>query len=375
MKIAFAVSEPLVPTINGVRNKTFNLSRALRDREQVELDVVSPDDAVEGGRRAARAARVFRWSPQQRYGAALNATELASALTRRNPDVVHIDGLALGVVVLALRDYPYRFRGPIIWSINDSYSRNLSLQVQLKNRNVWRRVVLKAWARQIARFERRVAKSATFVDVVTNQESAWLRSVGVDNSRVVPLGRPAVQYVGRRPDEHFRVGLVTSWAGDYGYAAKEFVTDVWPCVRQRVGPHARLMLPGEVDIDWLQSRRADIGGIEVPGYISSIGQLYSYLDASVVVLPKVGGIQTKALESFCAGVPLISSLELDWVETGSSSTDLPYLLAQSRVALVDALVSLAQSGQARDWIAASGRDFVADWPSWQEVSSRYLEGL
>ena len=86
-----------------------------------------------------------------------------------------------------------------------------------------------------------------------------------------------------------------------GFAAEE----VWPRIRRR-WPQARLVIAGADPAPSVE-RLASLPGVEVPGRVSDLREMWSTASVMLAPLRFSTGIQNKVLEAIAAGVPVVTT--------------------------------------------------------------------
>jgi sugar transferase (PEP-CTERM/EpsH1 system associated) len=162
-------------------------------------------------------------------------------------------------------------------------------------------------ARRLAEFERRAARKARAVLVVTEREEAALRRLSPDaRIRVVPNGIDTTAFEPENgPAEEPRV----VFCGVMNYqpnvdAAVWFCRQVWPRIVAR-RPEARLALVGSSPTAAVQRLAAENATITVTGAVADVRPFLWSAAVSVAPLLTARGIQNKVLEAVAARLPVV----------------------------------------------------------------------
>ena len=382
-KILVVASEPPYPDHNGVRRKLYSLILELSRRVDVELLYPAwpslSSRSIRGALPSVSAFRSVEVAPDMGLSGVVR--RLGAEMCRMKEfgksqyDLVHLDTFGLGVLAVCSR-----FLGPrTVWSMNDARSRTLaSIRPQPHVKAYGRSAARRAVVREL---ERSISRCVSAVDVVAEQEAAYLRGIGVRNVRIVPLGRPVVDL--RRialtreqtscPEGGIVVGLMTSLAGIHGDSAKHFILSAWPVVRSRL-PGSTLRLVGRDSGGGLPSWAGGIDGLEWVPVVDRIEGFLGAVDVVVAPLPYAFGVSTKALEALSAGIPVIGMGCLTSI-VSAVGPSCGVILCDSVAEMAAAIVEAGNDSEmlVKLKLAASGAS--ERWPSWDEIAGAYLDNL
>jgi glycosyltransferase involved in cell wall biosynthesis len=88
-------------------------------------------------------------------------------------------------------------------------------------------------------------------------------------------------------------------------AAKYLVNEIWPFVRNGL-PHAKLIIGG-TSADKLGFKVTGIPGLEVPGFVDDLNELYRKVRATAVPILVAGGTRFKIIEAAAYGKPTVAT--------------------------------------------------------------------
>lgn len=230
------------------------------------------------------------------------------------------------------------------------------------------RVALTAEAGAVRRLERRLARSADTVSVVSARDEERLPPTrarvvvcpnGVDPGEVLPPSEePLAVFVAQ-----------LAWTPNVD-AATWLAAEVWPLVRRR-RPDARLALVGRDPAPAVRALAGD--GVEVTGGVPSVRPWLARSRVGLAPLRAAGGSRLKILESLDAGRPVVATglgaegLE-DLVGGGVVVADDPPGLAEAIVALLDDPERAARLGR-------EGHDAVAARYGWDATLAPLLDAV
>jgi glycosyltransferase involved in cell wall biosynthesis len=139
-----------------------------------------------------------------------------------------------------------------------------------------------------------------------------------------------------------------------------FTRDVWPALRERY-PDARLEIVGSNPVPAVTAL-ASLPGVHLAVSVPSVAPYYQNARAAIVPLFSGAGTRLKILESFAAGVPVVSSAI--GIEGIDATAGVHYLPADSTAAWIDALSRLLDSAQTAHALAREASALAAGRYDW-----------
>jgi polysaccharide biosynthesis protein PslH len=172
--------------------------------------------------------------------------------------------------------------------------------------------------------------------------------------------------------ERFRVLFV----GFMGYhanvdAVKFFSQEIWPLVHQCL-PKAVFTVVGRDPSDEIR-KLGTTPGIEVTGTVPDVHPYYDEAFVAVTPLRVGGGSRIKILEAMAAGVPVVSTA--CGAEGLEIVPDTHYVLAETREAMLEAVVGLSRDGFKAARLVRAADEFVRrrhDWTSLADALAKQL---
>jgi len=330
-RVLALATEASSPPTNGVRRKLFELSRALQRSHSVEV-------------------RELVWP-------GLDWREVVASVYDYHPDIVHCDTFLSGRLVRRLRSHT---SATMIWSLNDAYSRNL-------RPSTGRSIGLRTFKFPLAALaELAWSQSFDYVDVVSAAEADWLRRLGVTNVRVLPIGRPEIR-ARKRPQERadFALGLMSSLDGQYGEAACDFA-------RALVGSGAfeskDLLVVGRGE----HARGLSSNGVAVVPYVEKREEFLGRIRVAVLPLDRDLGLPNKALEALAYGTPVVGRGQLSAL--GAAWEGRAFFRESTWTDVLGVASWLVSDGAAWQRASVAASTMMDEWPTWDEVARRYLDG-
>jgi sugar transferase (PEP-CTERM/EpsH1 system associated) len=231
-----------------------------------------------------------------------------------------------------------------------------------KNRGL-RRLVYRLEGVRVRRLERRLARRARALVVVSEAEAALLRAIcPPEVVRVVPNGVDLEYFHPAEADG--ADGCVFVGALDYWPnvdAAAWFCREVWPAVRRRC-PDAVVRLVGRRPTDEVL-RLAGIDGVEVVGQVPDVRPFVERSAVAIAPLRVARGVQNKVLEGMAMARPVVASPQA--LQGLGDRDSLPVLEARTAAEWADHLASLFADAPRRRELGRAGREYVQRRHAWE----------
>ncbi|MCL4246482.1 MAG: glycosyltransferase, partial [Candidatus Dadabacteria bacterium] len=216
----------------------------------------------------------------------------------RNPSAVFAHRLsAMCPVLLSRGSLP-----PVFFDFDDIehivLSRYIARQTKIRSK------LLKLLLPALVSGEKKAVGLATEAYVCSEKDKLLLESeFGARNVAVIPNSVSMPQYIPPSPDP-----VLLFLGSDYGAnleAADYMARQMWPLVRE-AAPSARLIIAG-ISAGMLDHDIRDAPGVEVPGFVESLGDLYAASRAIVTPILVGGGTRFKIIEAAAYGRPVVST--------------------------------------------------------------------
>lgn len=235
--------------------------------------------------------------------------------------------------------------------------------------NPFRKAAIHVEWLKMQRFEHRVIRDFDHVAVVSDEDAHTMRAFGTPSVDVIPNGVDTKYYQESDGRERPGLGVLHSMDAFVNQdAAVYFAKRVFPriCARK---PQARFMIIGRCPPKSIQNLAGD--RITVTGSVEDVRPLLSKTMISVVPLRIAGGSRLKILESFAAGIPVVST------SIGAEGLDIEpgrhLIVADDESAFAAECLRLMEQPQLRAQLAAAARSCLKDKYDWS-VLSPLVEG-
>lgn len=175
----------------------------------------------------------------------------------------------------------------------------------------WKRLIAEAEWRSAAAFERRAMREVDAVVAISADDAARFRSMADVTAHVVPVVTEFSPIVRPEPDSarFCYVGNLRWHPNRQGL--DWFCRDVWPLIRERL-PAATFEIAGiglktdpqgriEVPQAW------QVPGVETIGFLENLEPLFARSLAVIAPILGGSGVRIKLLESFKAGIPVLTT--------------------------------------------------------------------
>lgn len=288
---------------------------------------------------------------------------ILSAIDEHAIEVAHVEHLRGAYYGLAIQQAS---AVPVVWDSVDCIS-HLFQQAAQRSRS--------RTGRWMARFE--LAKTRTYEGWLARQFPRVLVTSPTDQQALSALahGLAHISTVSNGVDLGYFCPIENAsslntivYSGKMSYhanvtAALYLAQEIMPLVWQR-NPSAKLVIAGSRPPAAIQSLSRD-PRITVTGYVDDLRQ--PLRQATVAVAPVLygAGIQNKVLEAMACGTPVIATSQA--VSALSIEGGQDCLVADSAVALAEAIVSVLNNSTLRAQLSAGGRTFVEQHHDWRTL--------
>ncbi|MCZ8100873.1 MAG: glycosyltransferase family 4 protein [Burkholderiales bacterium] len=295
---------------------------------------------------------------------------IASELSSADTDVVYLDHLGMARYLHALDAYRSKVRVVLEQhNVESDFFRKFA-----EAKSGWRGLIARAEWRAAERFESAAMKSVDAVVAISSNDADQFRKMAGVEAHVVPVVATISRSERPRPD-----GPRFCYVGNLRWRPNAegltwFCQQVWPAIRRRM-PDATFEIAGiglpsnaqgkpVVPDSWM------VPGVETVGFLDDLEPLYA---RSVAVLAPVlggSGVRIKLLESFSAGMPVVTTP--DGAAGLPLSHDDQLLIASDPSSFAEQAERLARSEALRSRLTQSAFGFLAAEHS-QEAAVAVME--
>ena len=383
MRILFLTARLPYPPNRGDRLRAYHFLRVLSREHRLTLLSFIADEAESGHVGALRPfcddiQLVHRTPLTSKVGVALNAwrpmpfqslyyrspvmqAAVDRLLARERFDAVYVHLFRMAQFVAGRRE-PYR-----ILDLTDAISGEVDRSLPYRD-PLWR-IIYRLELPRMQRYEREMVSRLDETWLISDAERAAVLKAGArGNLRVVANGVESDRY---RPHRSHATGPVLAFVGHLGVfhnidAAERLARNILPQVRERL-PAARLDLIGAEPGARVRALGA-LPGVRVVGPVTDLNAALNEAAVFVAPLRFAAGVQNKVLEAMSAGLPVVTSSE---VNAGLGAADGEQLvIADDDAQFAAAVVGLLDDAVTRTRLGRAGREFVLANYRWEDVLER-----
>jgi len=386
MRILFLTGRLPYPPNRGDRLRAYHFLRVLSREHRLTLLSFIGDEAESGHVAALRPfcediQLVHRGPLASKAMAALNAWRplplqslyyrspvmqgaVDRLLARSRFDAVYVHLFRMAQFVDG-RPGPFR-----ILDLTDAISGEVGRSLPYRD-PLWR-LIYRAELPRIQRYERELAARFEETWLISEAErDAIAAGLGPEAAARLRVVRNGVEPDRYRPHRATVVGATLAFTGHLGVfhnvdAAERLARAILPQVRQRV-PAARLELIGAEPSPRVRAL-ADEPGVRVVGPVADLNAALNEAAVFAAPLRFAAGVQNKVLEAMAAGLPVVTTAE---VNAGLGATDGEHLMvAEDDAAFAAVVAELLADPAARGRLGRAGREFVLRRFRWEDVLDR-----
>jgi glycosyltransferase involved in cell wall biosynthesis len=385
------------PPHSGVANRTYHILLQLQQAFDIHLVAFSrrnhqPDIAAREHAQKALAERLTRVYlpaplPAERSWIARASAHLSSVLSGRpytyfeyqsplferglreatmttRPALVHVDSLDLFGWLEHLPPAP-------VAVTHHSIESDL---LRARARRIPSRLLagyLRLQARSVERVEQRLCPALSLNVVMSETDADKLRLLAPGSRTVsIPNGVDTTYFTPAGTDAE--PGRLVFIGPTYMYPNRDaidwFIQESWAPVRQRV-PEATLHLIGK-DTPTDRARYQAAGSVQCHGYLSDLRDELRRASCSIVPIRIGGGTRLKILDSWAAGVPVVStSVGCEGLAVRDGEN---ILVRDDPAAFAEAVVAVLTDPALRHRIGASGRLTAEQAYDWRIIGDRLI---
>jgi polysaccharide biosynthesis protein PslH len=292
---------------------------------------------------------------------------LAWLMTETQFDVVHADQVSMSW-------YGLMGRGPrrVLDLHNAMYL--VTERLAHNDPSALKRLALRREAKALARYEAELCAKYDQVTFVTHEDRRLIEQQvkaqqvavpPVDRFTTIPIcidptDKPVIQSV---PHPHRIVALGVMYWPPNAEGALWFAREIWPHLRTQY-PEAIFTIIGKNPPDELKQLHGR-DNIEVLGFVSDLEQTLTETAVFVVPLRAGGGMRVKILDTWCWGLPIVSTtIGAEGLEIRDGEN---ILIADEPAALVQAVSRAYQDHDLSQRLRLNGRRWVEDNYDWRQV--------
>lgn len=282
-------------------------------------------------------------------------------------DAVHADQLTMGQFAV---DLPLPIRvfdeHNAVWTI---------VKRAAAHEPPWRRPLAELEWRKLRAYEGRLCTRFDAITVVSDADRQALEDAAGTrlSTREIPIAIDATElrFEPREPGAHDVLSVATMFYPPNVEGVAWFATEAFPRVRAEL-PETRFRIVGSRPPGHIRDLATETSGIEVPGYVADLTEVFRKSAVVVVPLHSGSGMRVKILEAFARGIPVVSTTI--GVE-GIAAYDQEHLLvADTPETFAAAVARLLREPATASRLARAARQLVEDRYDWR-TALRPLDGL
>ncbi len=249
---------------------------------------------------------------------------------------------------------------------------SIEIEASLAYRPAASRMIYRIERPRVAKYERHVAGWAEETWMISDRDRLLLaESLPEANLRTVPNGVDLARFSPtRQQNRGMRLLFVGNLDVFHNIDAVSFlINEILPRVRQRI-PECTLDIIGagkRPDIFELERNH----GVMVRGFVPDLNQALNEAAVFIAPLRFSAGVQNKVLEAMAAGVPVVTTSNVNEGLGARHGQDL--LVGDGADELAAKIVILLEDDQMRRRLAQAGRRFVEQRFSWQMAVERMAQ--
>ena len=275
---------------------------------------------------------------------------------------------------------PFLGGDKVIFSHHDIWHEG-NLSTMQAHHEIEKRSLQKHEVRQLRflkRIEARLCQKSDSVLTISARDCNTLRGEGWENIDYLPMSVDESEPMRRAaPDDGFfrilhlgRIGHLPS------YRSLEFLLqDVFPLLGQETLSKIRMRVVGKAESDnplvkrILKLREHFVAQVELVGYVSNISDEFAGNDVQVVVPTAASGLQTRIVESFARGLPVIATeMAARGLEDPCNRRDL--LIVKTAQEVADVITEIAPNKSVLNELVNGGLEYYERRHSRKHVAER-----
>lgn len=285
-----------------------------------------------------------------RFYTAEAAALLEDILRRSKPDVVQIEGVAMGMYLPVIRK---NFNGKVVYRPHNV--EHVIWQRQARARGGLAGPYLRLQARRLKEFEDRLARSSNQLLCISHADEDYFRRMSLKTALIPPsveLPQPAPGFEGS-PKEVFHLASF-DWLPNRD-GMEWFLEQVWPLV-QKQDPEIRLHLAGRRLPEEWKNRYGQ--GVVFHGYLEDPALVYRQCGIYIIPLRAGSGFRVKLIDALAHGLAVVSTAI--GAEGSGLSPGEDFLLADTPEEFAQTILNLAHHPEQARQLARHGYQSVAE---------------
>jgi polysaccharide biosynthesis protein PslH len=233
--------------------------------------------------------------------------------------------------------------------------------------NLCRKAAIHLEWHKMRAFERHVVAQFDHVAAVSDKDAQVFRSLGASSVEIIPNGVDTKYYECEDSNGH-RGDAVLAYCGSMDAfvnqdAVMNFAKNILSRIREKV-PNARFMIVGRRPPASIRNLAND--HITVSGTVDDVRPLLGKATVSVVPLRIAGGSRLKILESFAAGIPVVSTSI--GAEGLGVKPGVQLLIADDESSFAADCIRLLEEPRLRQQLVRTARSYVRDEYDWRAIA-------
>lgn len=220
---------------------------------------------------------------------------------------------------------------------------------------------------RVWKLEGEIAKRATTVTLVSEEERELFRRIGCSSSVQVVGNGVDIEYFSPQPDSPAAAAHTCCFVGVLNYppnvdGLRWFVESVWPAVRAEV-PGARFMIVGKSPEQQVE-RLAAVPGVELHANVPDVRPFLARSAVALAPMQFARGVQNKVLEAMAMQKAIVATPQS--LEGLRAQPDVEVLAASDADEWSTAIVSLMSDPQRAERLGRGARAYVESNHRWED---------
>lgn len=301
-------------------------------------------------------ARIM-WSPEL-------LAKIESYCDEQQPDVIHVEHLRMAAYGLKLKE-----RFPLVWDAVDYLTLLFEQTARQSSSFMWR-VIAGIESPRLPAYERWLTAQFLMTLVISNRDQRGLERDNpyAQRIRVVLLAVEVLPYTPKSRETNTLIFTGTMNYHPNVSSALFFVHEILPRI-QAVRPDIKLWLVGAHPVPAIQALQSP--SIEVTGFVPSVVDYLQRATIAVAPVTYAAGMQTKVLEAFLTGTPLVATSKA--VENLPVRDGEHLRIADTPQDFADAVLKLLQAPEQLTRLGEAGNQYVTRHHDIEHITQELIQ--